>query len=302
MNRVLRPGVALALVAITVGCRAETRQTARSIDSSEIARRETRLDQSLAANGGAVPSDSALARWILPTSLNEISGLALTTDGRLFTHGDERAVISQVDYRKGEVIKQFQLGKRVVKGDFEGITIVGDIMFMLTSTGKLYEFREGGNGDRVDYSIHDTELGHECEFEGIAYDKSINSLLLSCKNVGTKRMQDSLVIYRWNLSETGRNRISHISGNPAAIVQENDWKGLHPSDITVDPISGNYVLVSSQESALIWVKPDGTVLSARPLPGGHDQAEGLAITQDSILIVSDEAGKRPAVITLYRWH
>jgi predicted amidohydrolase YtcJ len=37
------------------------------------------------------------------------------------------------------------------------------------------------------------------------------------------------------------------------------------------------------------------------LPGEHDQAEALAITKDSILIIGDEAARKPAVITLYRW-
>jgi uncharacterized protein YjiK len=293
----------LGIIALAaLGCRGQAQQTARSVDSTEVAKREARLQQSLASRDTSTTEETAIARWILPRDLDEISGLALTPDGRLFAHGDEQAVISQIDYRKGEVIKQFHLGKRVVKADFEGIAVVRDVFFLLTSTGKLYEFREGANGERVDYSVHDTELGRECEFEGLAYDQSINSLLLSCKNVGKKSLQDSLVIYRWNLGETGRNRITHISGNPKTIIEANDWKGLHPSDITVDPLTGNYILVSSQEAALIWVKPDGTVLSARPLPSGHDQAEGLAITPDSILIISDEAAKRPAVITLYRWH
>lgn len=292
----------LVLALAATGCRGQARPVAGGVDSSELAKREARLQQTLASRDTSPSGETAIARWILPQDLDEISGLALTPDGRLLSHGDERGVISQIDYRKGEIVKQFQLGKKVVKGDFEGITVVRDIVFMMTSNGKLYEFREGANGERVDYSVHDTELGQECEFEGLAYDSTINSLLLSCKNVGKKSMRDSLLIYRWSLSETGRNRITHISGNPKAIIEANDWKGLHPSGITVDPLTGNYILVSSQESALIWVKPDGTVLSARSLPPGHDQPEGITITPDSILIISDEAVKRPAVLTLYRWH
>ena len=35
---------------------------------------------------------------------------------------------------------------------------------------------------------------------------------------------------------------------------------------------------------------------------GRDlQAEGVAITKDSILIISDEATSKPAAVTLYRW-
>ena len=84
-------------------------------------------------------------------------------------------------------------------------------------------------------------------------------------------------------------------------LRANNWKNLHPSDITIDPLTGNYVLVASLESALIEISPAGELLSARPLPGAHQQAEGVAITKDSILIVSDEAKEGPAVVTLYKW-
>jgi hypothetical protein len=52
---------------------------------------------------------------------------------------------------------------------------------------------------------------------------------------------------------------------------------------------------------VLVITPDGAVVSVRSLPPGHDQPEGIAITADSILIVSDEAVRKPAAITLYRW-
>ena len=52
---------------------------------------------------------------------------------------------------------------------------------------------------------------------------------------------------------------------------------------------------------MIEITPAGAVVFARPLPAGHPQAEGVAITKDSILIVSDEATSGPAIITLYKW-
>jgi hypothetical protein len=76
---------------------------------------------------------------------------------------------------------------------------------------------------------------------------------------------------------------------------------FRPSDITIDPITGNYVIISSLERAIMSITPSGQVVFARALPGEHDQAEALAITKDSILIIGDESARRPAAITLYRW-
>src|SRR6185436_2834006 len=93
-------------------------------------------------------------------------------------------------------------------------------------------------------------------------------------------------------------RLSQLAVPLAGVIGTNDWKGLHPSDISVDPVTGNYVLVASLENALVSITPAGDPVFARPLPAVHHQAEGVAVTNDGILIVSDEAGKRPAIITL----
>jgi uncharacterized protein YjiK len=76
---------------------------------------------------------------------------------------------------------------------------------------------------------------------------------------------------------------------------------FHPSDITLDPLTGNYIIISSLEKAILSITPAGQVVFARELQGEHDQAEAVAITRDSILIIGDEAARQPAAITLYRW-
>lgn len=271
------------------------------MDSTEVAKREARLAVALASFDSGTPRGEAIARWVLPQDLAEISGLALTADARLFAHGDEQGRISEIDYRRGVVIKRFMIGKQPVRADFEGITVATDVVFLLTSNGKLYEFREGANGERVPYTVHDTRLGRECEFEGVAFDPAINSLLLACKNVGRKSLREFLVIYRWKLRGVSGPRLSRLTVPLARVIGSNGWKGLHPSDITVDPSSGHYVLVASQEQALVEITPAGALIFSRPLPKDLGQAEGVAITQDSLLIVADEAARRPAVITLYRW-
>lgn len=271
------------------------------MDSTEVAKREARLAMTLAHPDSGTARGAAIARWVLPQDLAEISGLALTADGRLLTHDDEQGRITEIDYRRGVVVKRFMIGKQAVRADFEAITVVNDAVFLLASNGKLYEFREGANGERVAYTVHDTQLGGECEFEGVAFDPAINSLLLACKNVGKKSLRDSLVIYRWKLRSGSGPRLSRLTVPLARVIGSNGWKSLHPSDLTVDPSSGNYVLVASQEKALVAISPAGNVVFARPLPGELEQAEGVAITKDSILILSDEAARRPAVLTLYRW-
>ncbi|MDO9170575.1 MAG: hypothetical protein Q7W29_01955 [bacterium] len=288
-----RPPLAAALTAALLagaGC--------GNSDVDVLATRETRLAAALADTGSA---GRPVARWILPPDLAEISGLALTPDGRLFAHNDESSLITELDYRRGAVIKQFYVGKQNLVGDFEGLACVGDRFFLLSSNGKLYEFAEGAAQERVDYTEHDTRLGKECEFESVAYDSTANALILACKNVKSKRLESMLVFYRYDLDATGEAGVSEFTIPFAEAIGGNDWKQLHPTDLTVDPFSGNYVLVAAPEKAFLSITPAGAVVFSRPLSGRHPQSEGIAITRDGILIISDESVNAAATITLYRW-
>jgi uncharacterized protein YjiK len=276
--------------------------------------RDARFAQAVAHPDTGLASAAVIARWLLPPELNEISGLALTADGRLLTHGDERGLVFEVDYRRGVVVKRFALGNPTVHGDFEAITVVGDTVVLLASNGALYMFREGANGARVEYTVHDTKLGRVCEFEGVAFDQTIRALLLVCKTARTKSLRDSLVIFRWKV-ERGKNPLmSKLTVPLRRVIGSNGWDGLHPSDITIDPFNGDYVIVASREKALVEITPAGDVIFARPLPGDHAQPEGVAITRDGVLIISDEKSQgasarhahrssadESAVMTLYRW-
>jgi uncharacterized protein YjiK len=280
-------------VTVLTGCRATP--------GAEVSARVQRLTASLALTG--TDPASPLARWILPRELGEVSGLALTSDGRLLAHGDEWGQIFVIDPRGGALLKRFSIGSSGgdTRADFEGITVAGERIFMAASNGMLYEFAEGEDGERVDFVVHDTRLGKECEFEGVAYDSAQGIVILPCKNVRTKNLRDQLVLYRWRLDGDGDSTLGPMSIPLRQVIGSNSWNDLHPSDITVDPTTGNYVIVAAQEKALIEITPQGEVVRAESLPGKHKQAEGVGLTRDGMLIVSDEATTRPASLTLYRW-
>jgi uncharacterized protein YjiK len=281
-------------------CGTPQRHETRGADSTQVSAREASFTQALARPDSGAP----IARWVLPRDLDEISGLALTADGRLLAHGDELGLVYEIDYRRGVIVKQFALGGSVARDDFEGITLVGDTVVLIASNGALYVAREGGNGARVEYTVQDTKAGRECEIEGVAFDAGVRSLLFVCKNVFTQSLRDSLVIFRWRLDRGNGPRLSKLTVPLRRVIGSNGWDGLHPSDITIDPFTGYYLIVASREKALIEITPAGDVIFARPLPGTHVQAEGIALTRDGLLIVSDEgraAKGQPAVLTLYRW-
>jgi uncharacterized protein YjiK len=302
MNAAWRAASLAGCLCAATACLDSQGELSALISSSTAVAREARLKAALADNDTVTDAGVAIARWVLPQQLREISGLALTPDGRVLAHGDEDGQVWEIDYRRGVLVKQFSLGERRVKGDFEGITIANGAVFMLASNGKLYEFREGANGAHVAYKIHDTGLKAECEFEGVAFDPAINALLLACKHVHDKQIKDAIVIYRWSLGASdSASRLTRMIVPVDSVLAKNGWKNLNPSDITIDPLTGNYVIIASLEKALISITPAGALVFVRPLPASHPQPEGVAITKDGILLVSDEGGQGSGIITLYKW-
>jgi len=292
--RILAAG--LVLVVLSAGCDPDPGRAARK-DSTVLAQREARLSETLAKPESQKGADP-LARWELPRGLREISGLALSPDGRLFAHDDNNAVVYQVDYRRGAIVKQFQLGEKLVQGDFEAIAVAGERMYLLTSDGILYRFPEGGDHGTVAYNEIDTGLGKYCEFEAMTYDASSNALVLACKTVYQKSLDHQVVLYKWSLPNG--EPLDRILVPEEAIQDKHDDKGgIHPTDIAIDPASGNYVVLT-KEGRLIRLTPDGSVVGVHKLPDRHQQPEGLAITTDGFVLISDEAGTRPASITAYR--
>jgi uncharacterized protein YjiK len=286
--------------AAAAGCRAEPSGDQGARDSATLAERESRLSTVMARSDTV--TDGPLARWVLPPALSEISGLALTKDQRLLAHGDESGRVFEVDYRRGQLVKSFLVGTQLVRDDLEAITVSDDRMFLLASGGRIYEFAEGANGARVPFKVHDTQLGADCEFEGLAFDPKANALVLACKNVLVKGLKDFVVLYRYTLAGDS-SQTTQIRIPSADAVGTNGWKGFTPSDLTIDPASGDYLILSAQEKGLLRVTPSGEVVWSRPLPPGHEMAEGIAITRDGLLIVSDESTSKttPGAITLYRW-
>jgi uncharacterized protein YjiK len=293
----------LILIAGLAPCIAACRETpqAKAAQVREVAAMRTdSLAHRLALADANPTKPVPVAQWIMPPELREISGLALTTRGTVLTHDDNVARVYEIDPKTGILIKGFSL-EGGVRGDFEAITIAGTDVYLLRSNGKIYKFKEGADASQVPYSMYDTGLGKQCEFESMAYEADSSRLVLACKKFLDKKAPKEVLIFHVPLPLGDPSAITELQIPIKDVIGKNTWKNFHPSDINIDPITKNYVMVASKEKGLIVVTPDGDVVRSEPLPGDHRQPEGVAITPDNLLLVSDEANVKPPAITLYRW-
>lgn len=234
--------------------------------------------------------------WRLPNQLREISGLAVTPDGRLFAHDDERAVIYQIDLTRGAIVKSFALGAPPIAGDFEGVAISPEGEFWITTAeGQVRRFREGADGAAVAYETLDTGLADTCEIEGLAY-VSTERLILACKRNAARDMRNTIALYSWRPGEIAQLWRTLPEADIAARA---GVRRFRPSSLDIDPSTGRLLLLSAFDAALVELSPEGAVLSARALGSAHIQAEGVAVLADGALAVADEAGDARALLSRY---
>ncbi|HEV7387665.1 MAG TPA: SdiA-regulated domain-containing protein [Gemmatimonadaceae bacterium] len=288
----------LSAIPLLGGCRDTPRAKAAQLGGITATRRRE-LQHRIAQVDGSSDKTAPVAQWIMPAQLREISGLALTSRGTVLAHDDNSGRIYEIDPRTGVLLKGFSLTGNQ-KEDFEAITIAGNDIYLMASDGKLFRFREGADGQQVQFQLFDSGLKKDCEFESLVYESDSTRLLMACKRLLDKQAAKELVIYRLPLP-LNRATITAMRVPLSDVVGTNGWKDFRPSDMTIDPNTRNYVIIASHEKGLVVLTPDGEVVRSEPLPGDHRQPEGVAITRDSILMVSDESNVKPAAITLYRW-
>lgn len=235
----------------------------------------------------------------LPGRLREVSGLAVSPDGRLFAHDDERARVYQVEPGSGQVLGRFDVGEGGIRGDFEGIAVAGDRFYLVESDGTLYEFREGEEKEDVDYREVKTALGRRCEVEGLAHDPDSESLLLVCKTTRGRDLRDHLVIFAAPLG-TLEPETEPRYQIPYASLRDVGARGrLHPSGIEVHPVSRRIFVVAAREEGIVEIDRTGRFVRAAELPGKrHVQPEGIAFVLDALVLADEGTGRKPT-LTLY---
>lgn len=241
-----------------------------------------------------------MQQWKLPGKLREISGLAITFDGRALAVADEKAVIYELDYAEGKIVKAFALGDPTVNGDFEGIATIDDLVYLTTSDGDIYRAEEGEDGDRMNFRKFVTGLGEHCEIEGLASLRS--NLLLLCKNVRSDELIDRLAIFVWSAAGETLVNSDLIELPEGEILQQLETDRLNPSGLAVDTETGNLLIVAAQQRALVELTAAGEFVQAlrMPLAKRHRQAEGIEITRAQQMLLADEGGRHKARLAVYR--
>ena len=117
--------------------------------------------------------------YVLDRKLMEISGLSCSNNqSELLGINDEKGYIFVIDKLTGKVRSTYDFGKN---GDYEGIEQVGNIIYVINSSGNIFAFDKGSEKtEKIKL-----KLKTKNDVEGLGYIPSENLLTLACKGSDT---------------------------------------------------------------------------------------------------------------------
>ena len=218
-------------------------------------------------------------KYILPKKLKEISGLSYFKSNQLICVNDEEGKIFIYDIIEKKIVDKIPFGK---DGDYEGVEVVGDEVFVLKSTGKLKGFKIGEAFER-EIDCSEPEV---IEYEGLGYDPKSNYLLLVAKE-RVKDVDDKKMIYAYDFDR--KVLFKHIAIPQEQVKDEANGKDFKPSGIAVHPKTGQVFIIASNGKKLLVLSNKGQKEALISLnPKIYQQPEGICFSPDGELFISSE--------------
>ncbi len=255
--------------------------------------------------------------------LREISALTYLSSGDLATVQDEKGIIYILNRHNGEIKSKIKFAK---DGDFEGIEIVGENMWILKSNGTLYETKKILTDKSPKIVKYPTFLNDKNNTEGLGYDPKSNCLLIACKGAAFadgKADPDKRAIYSFDLVTKKLNYMPFMIIDLKELDKYRNFGTMavwgieflsfldpaegditfKPSAIAVHPITGNiYILASSGKLLTVFTR-SGKLLAMINLDVGlFNQPEGICFSPNGTLYISNEGDKKNATLLKFTYN
>jgi hypothetical protein len=246
------------------------------------------------------------AYYTLPDTLYEISGLTDVDSSHIGCVQDEKGMIFLYNLYEAKIDSRSTF---YFDGDYEGITRVGNDMYVLRSDGYLFRMRDYMLGTVVLRDSFATQIPINNN-EGLCYDEKNNVLLIAAKGKikKSKDTRDLRFIYGFRLD-------SLIMADTAVLVIDIDniasqmkVKGVDvpytikkngelkyenlkfmPSSIAVHPLSDRFYILSAVDRLLVILNRTGTIEDVIELPSSlFPKPEGITFLPNGDLLISNE--------------
>ena len=253
---------------------------------------------------------------ILPDTLREVSGLTIIDAHTFACIQDENGILFIYNTVNNKIENQYTFN---IDGDYEGITKVGQTIYVLRSDGTLFEI-EDYTSENFKLIAHTTGIPANNN-EGLCYDPEEKRLLIAAKGKIGKgpEFKDKRVIYGFDLAT------KTLSDEPVfefdvqklknfAMENELDIKTktrhkkgvsvtepfikFSTSDIGIHPVTKKLYLLSASDHLLFIFDMKGDIEHIEQLdPELFNKAEGISFFDNGDMLITNEGqNKRPTLL------
>ncbi len=233
-------------------------------------------------------------KFFLPYALAEISGLSFKPPGTLLAVQDEDGILYELDFENKKVVESIKFES---PGDFEGVELVGDTVFIIESDGDIRLFSLSNQSKTQKIS---TPLESKNDTEGLGYDPARNILLIACKDeAGINKKIKGKAVYAFDLATMT------LRENPHFTITQKDMEDFYehhrefdyeaarfqfqPSGIAYNSSDGYYYILAHLGKILLVVNPEGRIVASYSIPGALlGQPEGICFSPAGDLYLASE--------------
>ena len=222
---------------------------------------------------------------------------------------DENGIIFIYDLQKKKILVEYHL---LPDGDYEGIALENNNLFVLRSDGILFKIADYKDSTRM---VAGFETGIPAKNnEGLCFNKTTGKLLIACKSktITAKSNKDLREVYGFNIQKEELEAQPVLAFNLSEIKnfarQEKsgsydqkrvDELKLRISDIAIHPFTKELYVLSAKDHTLLIFSEHGEILHVEMLdPLLFNKPEGITFIKESAeLFISNEGGDgKPSIL------
>lgn len=234
----------------------------------------------------------ALRTWTMPEALKDISGISYVDADRIACIQDKVGIVYIYNIATSFVESTISFAP---PGDYEGIEIVKDNMYVICADGRIYEII-GYKSAKPQVKEYGTHLTVKQNVEGVCYDKKKHRLLVVIKG---QEEGDPLFkgIYEFDLATKAMTvkPVMKIDLQDPIFGKSQAKKNatiFQPSEMAIHPLTGEIYILEAVRSLLLIMDPLGKIKAHYALDKSvFNHPEGMLFTPSGDLYIANE-GKR----------
>ena len=237
-------------------------------------------------------------KYKLHYDLEEISGLSYYQEGKIACIQDENGILFIYDLEDESIVREIKFAK---DGDYEGLTLVKEMAYVIKSNGEISYFKLDPNSEKIDAKKVKTPLSTKNDVEGLCYLKNTDEFLISCKGKGDHGKFDVkgkafYSLNRTNLTFTPSPVFTIRQSSLEKFFEENKDNyatkhspELNPSAVAQHPVSGDLFILSAKDRILLITDLDGKIIDLAILNKKlFRQPEGICFDPKGNLFIASE--------------